>query len=258
VTGSPDRSPRRSPRPLVLPLLGLAAALVTAACGPTSQSNTSSSSSPESTSSEGFHTEQTTYQITEATSQLQLDARAGRVTVTAADGPISVTEAFTYSDDKPATSHEVSGNTLNLKEDGCQHVRAINGRCSVDWDIKAPAGTNLTLITNAGGIAVTGAAGPVSAKTSAGGIRGRALTSKNVTAKTNAGGVDLRFNQPPDQLQASSNAGGIDIQVPAGASYAISAKSNTGRPDVEVQQSESSTHKIEAKTNAGGIDISNG
>jgi DUF4097 and DUF4098 domain-containing protein YvlB len=69
--------------------------------------------------------------------------------------------------------------------------------------------------------------------------------------------VDLQFQQPPDQVQASTNAGGVDIQVPPGTSYAVTAKSNTGHPDVEVQQSDSSAHKIDAKTNAGGIDITN-
>ena len=237
----------------------LVTVLATAACGPSAPTGTSaqSSSSSESTSADGSHTEQTTYQITESISQLQLDGRAGRITFTAADGPISVTEAFTYSDDKPATSHDVSGGTLNLRDNGCQQERTINGRCEVAWDIHAPAGTNLQMITRAGGIVLTGAAGTLDVSTNAGGIRGRSLVSKNVTAKSNAGGVDLQFQQPPNQVQASTNAGGVDIQVPPGTSYAVTAKSNTGHPDVEVQQSGSSTHKIDAKTNAGGIDITN-
>jgi hypothetical protein len=246
-------------------LLGVAAALAAAACNPStnpSTENTSgtdnSSSTPGSESADGAHTEQTTYQITQTASQLQLDAHSGRVTVTAGNGPISVTESFTYSDDKPATSHSVDGDTLNLKEDGCQHERAINGRCEVGWDIHVPAGTTLSLTTRAGGIAVTGMSGQIDAKTNAGGVRARSLASKNVTAKTNAGGVDLQFTQVPDQVQATSNAGGIEIVVPTGASYAVQADTNTGHPDVEVTQADNSTHKIQAKTNAGGIEISNG
>jgi DUF4097 and DUF4098 domain-containing protein YvlB len=242
-------------------LLGVAAALAASACNPSTQ-NTSgadnSSSTPGSTSSDGSHTEQTTYQITQTVSQLQLDAHSGRVTVTAGNGPISVTESYTYSDDKPATSHAVNGDTLDLKEDGCQHERTINGRCEVGWDIQVPAGTTLALTTRAGGIAVTGMAGQIDAKTNAGGVRARSLASKTVTAKTNAGGVDLQFAQVPDQVQATSNAGGIEVVVPAGQSYAVQADSNTGRPEVDVNQSDSSTHKIQAKTNAGSIEISNG
>ncbi|MDT7677617.1 MAG: hypothetical protein QOD82_5519 [Pseudonocardiales bacterium] len=242
--------------------VALATVLSTAACGPSTQnsssSDLSSSSGPGSTSADGAHTEQTTYLIDQTVAKLTLDGRSGRVTVTAADGPISVTEAFTYSDDKPATSHNVSGDGLVLEETGCQHERAINGRCEVAWDIKAPAATVVTLSTKAGGVAVTGMSGAIDAKTNAGGIRGRALVAKSVAAKTNAGGVDLKFNQPPDQVQATSNAGGIDIQVPTGTSYAVQADSNTGHPDVEVSQADNSTHKIQARTNAGGIDISNG
>jgi len=242
-------------------LLGAAAALAAAACNPSTQNASgtdTSSSTPGSTSSDGSHTEQTAYQITQTVSRLQLDAHSGRVTVTAGNGPISVTESFTYSDDKPATSHAVNGDTLNLKEDGCQHERNINGRCEVGWDIQVPAGATLTLNTRAGGIAVTGMSGSIDAKTNAGGVRARSLTSKSVAAKTNAGGVDLQFTQVPDQVQATSNAGGIEIVVPTGASYAVQADSNTGRPEVGVNQSDSSTHKIQAKTNAGSIEISNG
>jgi Putative adhesin len=238
----------------------LATALVSAGCGPGQPSATSgqSSSSSGSTSAEGYHTEQTTYQITQPVSRLRLDGRAGRVAVTAADGPISVTEAYVYSDDKPPTSHDVSGDILTLRADDCPHQRPVNGRCEVDWDIKAPAATILDLTNRAGGIAVTGSAAELTMQTNAGGIRGRALTSKSVTATSNAGGLDLQFAQPPDQLQATSNAGGIDIQVPAGTSYAVTAKSSTGHPNIDVQQSQSAGHKIDARTNAGGIDISNG
>jgi len=242
-------------------LLGVVAALAAAACNPSTQNASgtdTSSSTPGSTSADGSHTEQTTYQITQTISQLQLDAHSGRVTVTAGNGPISVTESFTYSDDKPVTSHAVNGDTLDLKEDGCQHERAINGRCEVGWDIQVPAGTTLTLTTRAGGIAMTGMSGQIDAKTNAGGVRARGLASKNVNAKTSAGGVDLQFTQVPDQVQATSNAGGIEIVVPAGQTYAVQADSNTGRPEVDVNQSNSSSHKIQAKTNAGSIEISNG
>ena len=47
------------------------------------------------------------------------------------------------------------------------------------------------MITRAGGIVVTGAAGTVDVSTYAGGVRGRGLVSKNVTAKSNAGGIDI-------------------------------------------------------------------
>lgn len=245
---------------LLAALGALAVALASSACGPGRATGTSaeSSTSPGSTSADGYHADQTTYQITQPIGDVQLDARAGRITVSAAEGPISITETYSYSDDKPPTSHEVVGDTLKLSAQGCQHERAINGRCEVDWDIKAPAATNLDLNNRAGAIAVTGAAGTLALQTNAGGIRARELVSKAVTVRTNAGGVDLRFAQPPGQLRASSDAGGIDIRLPAGTSYAVTATSNTGRPDISVQRSASSAHKIDAETNAGGIQISNG
>lgn len=240
-------------------------ALTLSACGP-NQGATSASSSPaastgstpDSLDDQGYHSGQTDYQVSDPVTQLRLDAHAGRVTVSAGDGPVKVTESYRYSDDKPATSHQVTGDTLQLREDGCAHVRMINGRCEVDWDITAPAGTNLTLDTDSGGIAVTAMTGTVDAQTHSGGVRGRTLASKTVTARTDSGGVDLRFVQPPDQVDAISEAGGIQIRVPGATSYAVDAHTEAGGLEIDVPRADGSPHKITARTEAGGIEISTG
>jgi Putative adhesin len=265
VTASPLTRPpiRRRPRRrwLAAALLGLAA-LTIAACKDGTQteqnSSSTSSSSSSTTTNDGSQVAQNAYTINDQVTQLHLDGKAGAVSVVAADGPISVTEKLRWTDSKPTTSHNVAGNTLTLTDDGCPEQRPVNGRCEVAWEIRAPAGTNLDLNSKAGGIELTGTAGTVVAKTSAGGVHAKDLTSKSVTAQSRAGGVKLRFAQPPDLIDASTNAGGVQIEVPAGTGYAVDADSDTGDPEIEVQRDNASPHKIKASTNAGSIEISNG
>ncbi|HEY1967134.1 MAG TPA: DUF4097 family beta strand repeat-containing protein [Pseudonocardia sp.] len=237
----------------------VACALGCLGCQPV-QVNSSSGDSGQSSSQSGGggHVDTNSYQISQRVDQLRLDGNAGAVKLTAADGPITVTETARYSDDKPVTSHTVDGTTLTLTAQECQRVRSINGRCEVEWEIHAPAGTNVTLRNGAGDITVTGFAGPVDARTSSGGVRGRQLTAKTVTAKSEAGDVELSFTQPPDQVDASSSAGDVEIKLPGGVGYDVRAHTSTGEPEVNVRQQDDSPHKIEAKTSAGSVQIDNG
>ncbi|HEY2207237.1 MAG TPA: DUF4097 family beta strand repeat-containing protein [Pseudonocardia sp.] len=195
------------------------------------------------------------YQVTQPVGQITLDARAGSVNVIAGPGPVSVTESLRYSDDKPATSHQVTGDTLALREDGCRQERAVNGRCEVEWEIHAPAGTRLRLTTRAGGIDLSGFTADVAAETYSGGVDGRDLGGRTVTATSRSGKIRLGFTQPPDQVTATTKAGGVDIEVPAGTSYAVRAETKTGQPDIDVPTDAGSPHRIDASTSAGSIDI---
>lgn len=262
VTASPPHCspPRRFPgRRLSAAALLSLSVLALSACNDADQTqSTQTNSSSSSTSNDGSITEQNSYTISDKIAQLRLESRAGTVSVVAADGPISVTEKLQYTDSKPTTSHDVAGDVLSLRSEGCPNQRPVNSRCEVDWEIRAPAGTNLDLDNKAGGITVTGMSGTVLAKTNAGGVDGHRLISKIVTAQSQAGGVELEFREPPNQVDTSSNAGGIEIQLPSGSSYAIQADTNTGDPEIEVQQDQNSPHKIKAKNQAGGVEITNG
>lgn len=257
----PHRSPLRrfpSRRWSATALLSLSVLAISACNNADQTQSTQTNSSSSSTSNDGSLLEQNSYTISEKIAQLRLAGRAGAVSVVAADGPISVTEKLQYTDTKPTTSHNVAGDVLSLRSEGCPNQRPVNSRCEVDWEIRAPAGTNLDLDNRAGGITVTGMSGTLVAKTNAGGVDGHDLISKIVTAQSRAGGVELEFREPPNQVDTSTNAGGIEIQLPSGTSYAIQADTNTGDPEIEVRQDQSSPHKIKANNNAGGVEITNG
>jgi hypothetical protein len=219
----------------------------------TSSSSTSSSADSQGVDGGGVGRLDTTYTVDQAVRTITLDGRAGKVSVTAEDGPVTVTERARYTDGKPVTSHDVSGDTLRLREDGCPD-RPANAVCQVGWEVTAPAGTALTLQTGAGGIELRGMAGEVTARTRSGGVEGRDLTSRRLVASSNAGGVELEFREPPDLVEAENNAGGVELTLPADVAYAVDT-GDTRRPEVEVRRDDSSPHKVRVEAGAGGVEV---
>lgn len=219
------------------------------------QANGDNSTSDSASSSKGDGTgSRSTYTIDATVRTISFQGRAGRVSVHAKDGAISVTERSSYSSSKPVTSHAVSGDTLELREGGCPD-RPTSGPCQVEWDITAPAGTVLDLRTNAGGIEVVGMGAQVTASSDSGGVEGRDLNSRKVNAKADSGGVELDFTQAPDAVDAEADAGGVTITLPSGTAYAVQAQTGAGEKAVDVQEDPGSSHKIKATSGAGGIEI---
>jgi hypothetical protein len=257
VTGSPlpSRLPRALAAVVAAVLLG-----ATAGCGTTGPADAAPRRTPppEAVAADGTHTGRTTYQVDRAVRTVALDARSGRVTVTAQDGPVGVAETVTYTDDRPATAHDLTDGTLRLTDGGCRRERPAGGRCDVDWDVHAPADTTLSLTTTTGGIVLAGPLRRLSVRTDAGAVRGRDLLGKEVTVQAGTGPVDLRFLQPPDQLRVVSTSGAISIRVPAGQSYSVDATAPAGPPDVELTPDASATHRIQAHSDAGAVRITNG
>jgi hypothetical protein len=252
VTITP-RTRRASGLLVIIPVLAAAAALVG---GCRANGNNSSTSDSYSSSSGDGTSSRATYTIGESVHTISFQGRAGHVSVHAKDGAIGVTERASFTSSKPVTSHDVNGDTLELREQGCPD-RPTNGPCQVEWDITAPAGTVLDLQTNAGGIEVDGMAAQVTASSDSGGVEGHDLTSRKVDAKADSGGVELDFAQAPDDVSASTDAGGVTITVPGGTAYAVEAGSDAGGKAVDVQEDASSSHKIKAKSGAGGVEITN-
>lgn len=232
----------------------MAAALTClAGCSVSGGTSSSSSSSYSDEGGEGS-TETTSYTIDQPVGTINLNARAGKVTVSAGDGPVSVTERAVYTDSKPVTSHQVAAgeDTLFLREEGCPE-RAPTARCQVSWDITAPADTVLELENRVGGIDLRGMAGAVRADAGTGGVQGRELTSRRVTATAKTGGVELDFASPPDQVTAETNTGGVEIRLPSGTTYAVDVDSR--KTEIDVRRDPASPRAIRAKADTGGVEI---
>ncbi|HTK68031.1 MAG TPA: DUF4097 family beta strand repeat-containing protein [Pseudonocardia sp.] len=241
---------RRASDPLVIiPVIAVVSVLL-GGC----QFNGNTIASGSSSSSGDGTGSRTTYTIDDTVQTISFKGRAGHVEIRAKDGPISVTERASFTTSKPVTSHDVSGKTLELREEGCPD-RPTNGPCQVEWDITAPAGTVLDVQTNAGGIDVFGMAAQITVRADAGGVEGHDLTSRTVDAKADSGGVELDFTQAPDSVSAETDAGGVTVTVPGGTSYAVDAGSDAGGKSVDVQEDPSSPHKIRARSGAGGVEV---
>ncbi|MBA2323786.1 MAG: DUF4097 family beta strand repeat protein [Pseudonocardiales bacterium] len=208
-------------------------------------------------SSGGGTTDGSSYTIDGSVAKISFSGRAGRVTVQAKAGAITVTERARYTSSKPLTSHDVSGGTLQLKEEGCPN-RPSNGPCQVDWEITAPAGTVLDLETNAGNIDLRGMAGRVTAHCDTGNVTATGLTSRQVDTTSDIGGVELTFAEAPDDVTATADTGAVKIALPSGAAYAVRTSVSVGDRNVEVRQDPASSHRITAKADVGEIEITNG
>ena len=195
---------------------------------------------------------QTSYQVDQAVTSLVVDARAAAVAIEAGNGPVSVTERYRYADAKPATAHQVDGQTLRLTESGCGNDEV---RCETEFRIRVPSGTSAQVTAQAGAVKVNGLGGDVHVTTQAGAVEGTGLSGDTVVVQTEAGAMTLEFAKAPTTLQATTELGAVTIRVPGNSAYAVTARSDVGSSKVSVRQDAASPHKISVKTQVGAVTV---
>jgi Putative adhesin len=181
----------------------------------------------------GQRTDEQSYEVTEPVTSLVIDARAGTVDVATGEGPLTVTETYAYRNDKPRTSHEVNEGTLQLTETGCADD---NFGCNVQYRIRVPAATAVTITTNAGAVELNDLDGDIRVTTDAGAVEARNLTGDRVSVQTDAGATSLHFREPPTAVQASTDLGAISVEVPRGTAYAVDTTTSVGGASVSVDR----------------------
>ena len=142
------------------------------------------------------------------------------------------------------------GNTLILLGD-CE------GCGDIDYEIRVPAGVDVTAKTGSGDIELDGALRTVSLQTGSGDIDGN-VGAGSITARTGSGDMDLRLDNAPNQLTANSGSGDVDIKVPENQSYAVTYRTGSGDTEINVPQQSTSDRKIEVQTGSGDISVSGG
>jgi hypothetical protein len=237
TTGNSSPVSRRSPAitRLRVMIAGLVATATTASCGAV-----------------GDRTDEQSYEIAEPVTSLVIDARAGTVNVSAGEGPLTVTETYAYRNDKPRTAHQVDGATLKLTETGCADD---NFGCNVQYRIRVPAATAVTITTNAGAVELENLDGDIRVATDAGTVEAKNLAGDQVSVQTHAGATSLHFREPPAAVQATTDLGAISVEVPRGTAYAVETVTSVGGANVSVQRDPASPHKITLRTNLGGIEV---
>jgi DUF4097 and DUF4098 domain-containing protein YvlB len=77
-----------------------------------------------------------------------------------------------------------------------------------------------------------------------------------VTVVTTNGGVDLRFAQAPDQVQANTTNGSVTVRLPDTEAYRVDAQTVNGRVDTQnVATDPDSQHTITVETVNGGVTV---
>ena len=181
-----------------------------------------------------------------------IGARGASVAISVGDGPVTVTEEHRYSSGKPATAHQVEGQTLRLTESGCGDD---NARCEVGYTIRMPKAMSADITAEAGAVKLDGVAGDVHVATQAGAVQGLALASDQVSIKTEAGAASLEFAKAPTLVQTTTGVGAVELRVPGSTAYAVDVHTGAGASSVKVDQDPSSTHRIEVRTEVGAVKI---
>jgi hypothetical protein len=218
-------------------VVGLAAVLALAGCSATEKVNEAKQS----------------YQFSEPIVALKVDARAAQVSIATADGPTTVTETVRFTGDKPATTHELAGQTLRLSQSGCT---GANLTCNVDYQIRVPRQAAAQVTTQSGSVAVHSLAGPLDVTSDAASVTGDGLSSSRTTVATKAGFVKLTYQNAPGESTVSTDAGAIELKVPGGPSYAVKITKRLGVDNVTVPQDANSPRKINIHTNVGAVTVS--
>jgi putative adhesin len=200
-------------------------------------------------------TDEQSYEISDRVSALVVDGRAAAVTIETGDGPVTVTEVYHYSDDRPGTSHRVDGSTLRLSDTGCRNDEV---RCSVEFRIRMPSATTATVTARAGAVKITGLAGNITVTTDAGAVQAHGLAADQVTVTTQAGAASLDFAEAPTMVKAATQVGAVEVKLPGDTAYAVDAATSVGSSDVTVRRDPASAHRIQVKTDVGAIRVENG
>jgi hypothetical protein len=202
----------------------------------------------------GTTTDEQSYEISEQVSALVVDGRAAAVTVETGEGPVTVTEIYRYSNDRPGTSHRLDGATLRLTDTGCQNDER---RCDVEFRIRVPSATTVSVTAKAGTVKVDGLTGNLVVTTEAGVVEAKDLAGDEVTITTQAGATSLEFAKAPTSVKVSTQLGAVDVRLPSGTAYAVDVATDVGATDVSVQRDAASAHRIHVRTDVGAIQVKN-
>jgi DUF4097 and DUF4098 domain-containing protein YvlB len=208
---------------------------------------------PLAACSVGTTTEEVSYSIDQPVTALVVTARAASVAIVVGDGPVTVTEEHRYGRRKPATTHQVEGQTLRLTESGCGDDDEL--RCSVGYRIRLPKSMSADITASAGAVEVDGLSGNLHVATAAGSVEGRGLNSPEVTVETEAGALSLEFTKAPSLVRATTSLGAVELRLPGTTAYAVKASSEVGERSVTVDQDPASRHRIEVSTEVGAVKV---
>lgn len=191
--------------------------------------------------------------VSHAVTGIRVNDDAGDVEVVggAAAGTVEVTRRVSRGSDPSSTGETWEGSTLVVDANpGCGPL--VFG-CSVDYTVRVPDGTTVTIDTGSGDLKLGGTLGAVDVKSGSGDIKAKDLRSTTVAARTGSGDIDLGLSQAPNQLTVRTGSGDIDVEVPAADTYAVGAETGSGDEHVTVKTDPTSPRKVQFATGSGDV-----
>lgn len=129
---------------------------------------------------------------------------------------------------------------------------------SVNYTVRLPKSTNVTLDSTNGDIEVSGLAGALRVDTTNGRIRARALENGATVGATN-GQVTLEFLKLGEQgIECETTNGSITVDLPRSADASVSARVTNGRistSDLGLSVSDDNRRRLEGSIGAGGTRV---
>ncbi|WP_050374519.1 DUF4097 family beta strand repeat-containing protein [Streptomyces acidiscabies] len=208
-------------------------------------------------------------------STLTIDAQDTALEIVAAEGnkagQVEVTRWF----DGSVTVGEGPKLTWSMSEDGRLKLRmkcsGLVADCSARHRVEIPRGVAVKVVSNDGGVKVSGlrdalsvkagdgsvritdTSGPLDLDTNDGSVRAD-VSSRRITTHSGDGSVRLNLSVVPDRIEAKANDGNVTIEVPKGT-YKVSTKVNDGDTRVSVPRADDSAHEITARVSDGHLTI---
>lgn len=139
----------------------------------------------------------------------------------------------------------------DIDDDRVLHLRA---KGSLRYELLVPASVPVDVKVESGRASVVALAGPVSVRTGAGSVDGRALESRSVRAEAAAGSVRLWFDRQPGDVDVSTSQGEVDLRLPGGP-YDVHAEGDAGGCTVAVPTATGAPCRVRARSRAGGVRI---
>ncbi|MDN5765753.1 MAG: DUF4097 domain-containing protein [Humibacillus sp.] len=192
--------------------------------------------------------------LTHAVTSIRVNGVAGDVEVSggAPAGTVDLTRRLPRgSDPSPSAGETWEGSTLVIDANpGCGPL--VFG-CSVDYTLRVPNGTAVTVDDGSGDLKLGGSLGVVDVKTGSGDIKAKDLASATLAARSGCGDIDLGLAQAPNQLTLDTGSGDVDIEVPAADTYAVGVQTGSGDERVTVKEDANSPRKVQIKTGSGDV-----
>ncbi|OXM50943.1 DUF4097 family beta strand repeat-containing protein [Amycolatopsis alba] len=220
-----------------------------------------------------------TSELTQPIKSVRVQNDDGAVKIRTGSGPVKVHQAFEYRWNKPGDAYRVEGDTLVLA--GC------GNNCEVDYDVIVPAGIPVSGKVDSGAVEIAGVStvditvdsgrvdvndvpGTVKVKADSGrvelqnigqdvdvyagsgAINGERLGG-NVQARADSGRIDLELVKAAN-VTAKTDSGSIEVSVPSG-DYNVTGTTDSGRRDIDVNQSGSAQYKLDLTTDSGSVKV---